>query len=125
MAVDGRRYTVRRPACMRDRALRDEGLGEVDAAFGDPLPEANNLADLLEQYDFAGLVAVDADARRVVATILETGEAVAEDVADGLAVLYASSLMTLPTKQLHLLTFSERKLQYAKMPHIVLSRALF
>jgi len=54
---------------------------------GDALAKACDLADFLEVVHVAGGVAVDTDAGRVVTTVLLTGETVAEDVANFLAIL--------------------------------------
>lgn len=59
MAVDGARRTVGSPASMGDGDLGDEGLGLVDWVFVDELLQTSDLADLLEEDDFARLVTVD------------------------------------------------------------------
>ena len=87
MAVNNRGNTVSCPTCVGDGDLGDEGLGGVDVGLCDALAEARDLADLFEEDGLALFVAVDADARRVVAAVLLAGEAVDEDLADLLAVL--------------------------------------
>jgi hypothetical protein len=68
--------------------LRVENLGGVYARGGDALTKASDLADFLEINHFAGSIAVDTDAGRVVTTVFLAGETVAEDIADFLASLW-------------------------------------
>jgi hypothetical protein len=78
---------VGRPSRVCDRDLRVENLGGVYARAGDALTKAGDLADFLEIKHFAGNIAVDTDAGRVVTTVFLAGETVAEDIADFLATL--------------------------------------
>ena len=89
VAVDDGRGTVGGPARVRDRDLRNESLRSVDVGLGDALAESGDLADLLEEEHLSGLVAIDANTRGVVATVLLAGEARTEDLTDRLAVLSA------------------------------------
>jgi len=68
--------------------LRVENLGGVYARAGDALTKASDLANFLEIKHFAGSIAVDTDAGRVVTTVFLAGETVAEDIADFLASLW-------------------------------------
>lgn len=87
MAVDDGGRTVRRPPGVCNGDLRKEGLGGVDVGFSDLLAQASYLADLLEEHHLSGLVAVDTNASRVIATVLLPSETVAEDFANRLTVL--------------------------------------
>jgi len=68
--------------------LRVENRGGVYARAGDALTKAGDLADFLKINHFAGSIAVDTDAGRVVTTVFLTSETVAEDIADFLATLW-------------------------------------
>jgi len=57
--------------------LRVENLGGVYARAGDALTKAGDLADFLEIIHFAGSIAIDTDAGRVVTTVFLAGETVA------------------------------------------------
>ena len=70
MAVNGGRRSVSRPASMAHRSLVNEGLSHVNFRLCDHLSQASDFADLLEEYDFASLVAVNTYASTVVSTIL-------------------------------------------------------
>lgn len=87
VAVDDGRRAVCRPAGVRDGDLREEGLARVHVGLCDALAEPCDLADLFEEEHLAGAVAIDTYARGVVAPVLLSGEAPAEDLADGPAVL--------------------------------------
>jgi hypothetical protein len=78
---------VGRPSRVCDRDLGVENLGGVYARAGDALTKTGDLADFLEIKHFAGNIAVDTDAGRVVTTVFLAGETVAEDIADFLATL--------------------------------------
>jgi len=60
---------------VRDAAVGIERLGQVDVGLVDELPELGYLADLLEGEHLLLLVAVDGEAGRVVAAVLEAEEA--------------------------------------------------
>jgi hypothetical protein len=47
-------------------------LVRVDAGLGDTLPQAGNLANLLEKNDLAWLVTIDTKASRIITTVLLT-----------------------------------------------------
>jgi hypothetical protein len=67
--------------------LRVENFGCVHVRGGDTLAETGYFADLLEEEYLARSITVDTDAGRVVTTIFLTGETVAEDIANLLAIL--------------------------------------
>lgn len=115
VAVDGGGDTVRRPSSVGHRGLRDKhfrhvNLGAIAAGAGqgvgdrlvNVLSQRRDLADFLEENDGrVGCVAVDSDpwgesrwrstsdrlTGRVVSSVLETGETVAQYIAHVLAVL--------------------------------------
>lgn len=90
MAVHDGGRAVGRPSGVCDRDLRVENLGGVYARARDALTKAGDLADFLEIVHFAGGIAVDTDAGRVVTTIFLAGETVAEDIANFLATLWGT-----------------------------------
>lgn len=87
VAITGGGRTVSRPASMRNRDLRYEGFGSINGRLGDLFAQACDLADLLEEDNLAWLIAVNAYARRVIATILLSCQTVAEDLANCFAIL--------------------------------------
>jgi hypothetical protein len=87
VTVHDRGRAVCRPAGVCDRDLRVEHFRGIYVRRGDALAKACDLADFLEVVHVAGGVAVDTDAGRIVTTVLLTGETVAENVADFLAIL--------------------------------------
>ena len=87
MAVDDRGRAVSCPSRVCNRDLRVENLGGVYARGGDTLAKTSNFADFLEKKHFAWSIAVDADASRVVTTVLLASETVAEDIANFFAIL--------------------------------------
>lgn len=74
------------PAGVGDGNLAKEHCGFIDAGLCDEFAQTSDLSNLLEQQNFAWLVTVDANAGRVVATVLEALEPIAQYFADGLAV---------------------------------------
>jgi hypothetical protein len=70
-----------RPSRVCDPDLQAENFGGVYLYFcgGEALMKAGDLADFLETVHFAGSIAVNTDAGRVVTTIFLAGETVAED----------------------------------------------
>lgn len=62
VAVDWRWRAVCGPARMCDRALIQGCLLHVNRGLCDELAESGDLANLLEEYDLIGSIAVDADA---------------------------------------------------------------
>jgi hypothetical protein len=87
VAVHDRGRAVGRPAGVGDRDLRVEHFRSIYVRSGDALAKACDLTNFLEVVHVAGGVAIDTDARRVVTTVLLTGETVTEDVANFLAIL--------------------------------------
>lgn len=87
MAVHDGRRSVGSPASVRDRDLGEEGLGGVDVGLSNALAKAGDLSDLLEEEHLSGLVAVNADARGIVAAVFLAGKPIAEDLTDRLPVL--------------------------------------
>ena len=75
------------PSSVGNGDLRNEGLGSVDAGFGNLLAQTSYFADLLEEEHLSRLVAIDTNACGVVATVLLAGETIAEDLTDRLPVL--------------------------------------
>ena len=69
-----------RPAGMGDGDLLDGGPFHVHLRRCDLLAETGDFANFFEIHDFAFLVAVDGEASGVVAPILLTGEAIAQDL---------------------------------------------
>ncbi len=63
------------PAGVGDAAVRIEHLGQIGLRVVDELLQLGDLADLLEGKHLVLLVAIDGKAGRVVAAVLETGEA--------------------------------------------------
>lgn len=90
MAVHDGGRAVGRPSRVCDRDLRVENLGGVYARGGDARTKAGDLADFLEIKHFAGSIAVNTDAGRIVTTVFFAGETVAKDFADFLATLWES-----------------------------------
>ena len=88
MAVHDGGRAVGRPSRVCDRDLRVENLGGVYVRAVNALTKACNLANFLEIKHFAGNIAVDTDAGRVVTTVFLAGETVAEDITDFLASLW-------------------------------------
>jgi hypothetical protein len=68
--------------------LRVENLCGIYVRAGDALTKADDFADFLKIKHFAGSIAVDTDAGRVVTTVFLAGETVTEDIADFLASLW-------------------------------------
>jgi hypothetical protein len=62
VAIDFGGRAVGGPTGVSDGNLGDEGLLLVDGRICNLLAEAGDFADLLEENDIAGLVAIDADA---------------------------------------------------------------
>ena len=87
VTVDGGWRAVSSPASMSDRDLGQERLGGVHGRIGDLLAQTSDLSDLLEVVNLSWFVTIDANARRVVPTVFLTGEAIAEDLTNSLAVL--------------------------------------
>lgn len=58
------------PSCVCNAGVRVEDLGLVELALLDQLLEGGNLADLLDGEDLVLLVAVNGEARGVVAAVL-------------------------------------------------------
>lgn len=87
VAVGGRGRTVGGPTGVSDTSVGIEDLLEIDVGLVNELPQLGDLANLLEGLDLLLLVAIDGQTSRVVATVLETGQAVNEGVENGLAVL--------------------------------------
>lgn len=75
VAVQARRGTVGGPAGVCNAGVGVEDLGHIQVGLVNKLPQLGNLADLLEGKDLILLVAIDGKAGRVVATVLETGQA--------------------------------------------------
>ena len=75
------------PSSVGNGDLRNEGLGSVDAGFGDLLAQASYFADLLEEEHLAWLVAVNTDPCGVITTVFLASETITENLADGLPVL--------------------------------------
>lgn len=75
------------PAGVSDGDLRRKLLGDVNIGLGDLLAETGDFANFLEEESLAGLVAIDANARGVVTSVLLARKAVTEDLADLFAVL--------------------------------------
>ena len=70
--------------------MRVENLCSVYARVGDALTKAGDFADFLKIKHFAGSIAIDTDAGRIVTTVFLAGETVTEDVADFLASLWGT-----------------------------------
>jgi hypothetical protein len=68
VAVCGTGLAVGGPAGVSHGGLGEKGLAEVDLCLGGVLAEGSDLSDLLEQQDFAGLVAVDLETCRGTST---------------------------------------------------------
>jgi len=75
------------PPSVSDGNLGQEFFGDVHGRFGDLLAQTSDLSNLLEVVNLACLVSIDTNARRVVATVFLTSEAVAEDFTNSFAVL--------------------------------------
>ena len=75
------------PPSVSDRDLGQERLGGVHSRVGDLFAQTGDLSNLFEVVNFVVFVAIDANARRVVATVFLTSKAVAEDLTNGFAVL--------------------------------------
>lgn len=87
MAVALRRRSVGCPTGVGDGNLGHEDLVDVDGAPRDLLAQASDLSDFLEEYNFAWLVAVNAQPGRVVSSVLLAGKASAKDLKDLLTAL--------------------------------------
>jgi len=87
VAVRDRGRAVGCPSRVCDRDLRVENFGSVYFRAGDALAKTGDLADFFEEKYFAGGIAVDTDAGRVVTTVLLAGETVAEDITNFFAIL--------------------------------------
>ena len=87
VAIDGGGRTMSSPASVSDRDLGQERLGGVHGRVGDLLAQTSNLSNLLEVVNLVLLVSINANARRIVATIFLTGEAIAEDLTNSFAIL--------------------------------------
>jgi hypothetical protein len=67
--------------------LRVENFGSIHLRAGDTLAETGDFTDLLEEDYLARSITVDANAGGIVTTIFLTGETVAEDITNLLAIL--------------------------------------
>jgi len=67
--------------------LRVEDFGSIHLRGGDTLAETGDFTDLLEEDYLARSITVDANAGGIVTTIFLTGETVAEDITNLLAIL--------------------------------------
>lgn len=63
------------PTRVGNAAVRIKDLGQIELGLVDQFLQLRNLADLLEGIHLLLLVAIDSKAGRVVAAVLETGEA--------------------------------------------------
>ena len=75
------------PSSVSDRDLGQERLGGIHSRVGDLLAQTGDLSDLLEVVDLALFISIDANARRVVATVFLTSEAIAENLTNRFSVL--------------------------------------
>lgn len=75
VTVQARGRTVGSPAGVCNTGVRVEDLGLVKLGLVDQLPQLGHLAHLFEGKDFLLLVAIDGKTGRVVAAVLETGQA--------------------------------------------------
>ena len=87
MAVGNGRRTMGRPTRVRNGHLGHKRLGGVHLCLCDALTKAGDLSYFLEEEHLTGLVAVDANTGRVIATIFLACKAAAEDIANFFAVL--------------------------------------
>lgn len=67
--------TVSSPTGVRDTSMRLKGLGHVICALLNEFLQLGHLANFLECTDFIFLVAIHGHTSRVVATVLQSGEA--------------------------------------------------
>ena len=87
VAIDLGGRTMGGPSRVCDGDLSDGRFFDVERRLGDLLAEASDLANLLEVDDRTGLIAVNAEACRVVASIFLAGEPSAKDFKNLLASL--------------------------------------
>lgn len=79
------------PTSVGDRDLGDERLGGVHTGLCDALAKTSDLANLLVEDGFVGLVTIDAYAGRIVASVLKTRQTIAKGLADAFTVLKVDS----------------------------------
>jgi hypothetical protein len=87
MAIEARRSAVGGPSCVCNASVRIEDLSQVGLLLLDELLQLGNLAHFLEGKDLILLVSIYGQTGRVVATILQSREAIDEGVEDELPVL--------------------------------------
>lgn len=85
VAVDPAGRAVGGPSGVCDTGVVVEDLGEVGLLLLNELLQLGDLANLLVREDLVLLVAIDGDTCRVVAAVLETGEACREERSAGIA----------------------------------------
>ena len=104
VAVDGGGRSVGSPSGVSDGDLGQERPGGVHRRVGDLLAQTSDLSNLLEVVNLALSVSIDANARRIVATVFLTSEAVAEDLTNGFAVLRYDKSSTSPNIGIRLIS---------------------
>lgn len=87
MAIETGGGAVGGPSGVCNTGVRVEDLGEVWLLLLDQGLQLGDLADLLEGKDLILLISVYGETRRIVATVLQPGEAIDERVENVLPVL--------------------------------------
>ena len=87
MAIEARWGAVGGPSRVCNASVRIEDLSQVGLLLLDELLQLGNLAHLLEGHDLILPVTIYGQTGRVIATVLEPGEAIDEGVEDELPVL--------------------------------------